>query len=69
MGCDKIFGSAKEADECGVCGGDGSSCGAVDGEFKVVLPQIGACCLTLNIILVYECGFVYIDGPIAVVHR
>ncbi len=26
IGCDYKFGSSREFDECGVCGGDGSSC-------------------------------------------
>jgi hypothetical protein len=26
VGCDQELGSAKEEDECGVCGGDGTTC-------------------------------------------
>ncbi|XP_014661728.1 PREDICTED: ADAMTS-like protein 3 [Priapulus caudatus] len=27
VGCDKVLGSSKKVDQCGVCGGDGSKCG------------------------------------------
>ena len=26
VGCDKVLGSTKQEDECGLCGGDGSTC-------------------------------------------
>ncbi|KAG8186998.1 hypothetical protein JTE90_005769 [Oedothorax gibbosus] len=34
VGCDNILGSTNREDECGVCGGDGSSCQIVKGLFE-----------------------------------
>ena len=41
VGCDKRLDSTKTSDDCGVCGGDGSSCQAVNGEFNEILPHKG----------------------------
>jgi len=34
IGCDGVFGSSKEFDICGVCGGDGTKCDIVEGVFR-----------------------------------
>ncbi|KAG8439149.1 hypothetical protein GDO86_005386 [Hymenochirus boettgeri] len=34
VGCDKVIGSAKKEDKCGVCGGDNSHCKTVKGTFS-----------------------------------
>ncbi|KAF5890956.1 A disintegrin and metalloproteinase with thrombospondin motifs 10-like, partial [Clarias magur] len=41
VGCDKILGSDAREDRCRVCGGDGSSCEAVEGTFNDSLPEGG----------------------------
>ncbi|XP_075450046.1 A disintegrin and metalloproteinase with thrombospondin motifs 1 [Ascaphus truei] len=37
-GCDRIIGSSKKFDKCGVCGGNGSTCKKVSGTFLVARP-------------------------------
>nr|XP_015217022.1 PREDICTED: A disintegrin and metalloproteinase with thrombospondin motifs 1 [Lepisosteus oculatus] len=37
-GCDRIIGSSKRFDKCGVCGGDGSSCKKVTGSLDRAKP-------------------------------
>ncbi|KAL7828949.1 hypothetical protein SRHO_G00325830 [Serrasalmus rhombeus] len=39
VGCDKILGSDVREDRCRVCGGDGSSCEAIEGVFNDSLPE------------------------------
>ncbi|XP_066977997.1 papilin isoform X18 [Macrobrachium rosenbergii] len=40
VGCDKILGSSAKEDKCRVCGGDGSTCNTITGEFtKETLTQ------------------------------
>ncbi|XP_068234682.1 papilin isoform X9 [Palaemon carinicauda] len=40
VGCDKILGSTAKEDKCRVCGGDGSTCNTITGEFtKEILTQ------------------------------
>ncbi|XP_041133358.1 A disintegrin and metalloproteinase with thrombospondin motifs 6-like [Polyodon spathula] len=39
VGCDRQLGSEMVEDECRVCGGDGSLCERVQGEFNVTLPR------------------------------
>uniref|UniRef100_A0A8B9JG32 ADAM metallopeptidase with thrombospondin type 1 motif, 10 n=1 Tax=Astyanax mexicanus TaxID=7994 RepID=A0A8B9JG32_ASTMX len=41
VGCDKILGSDVREDRCRVCGGDGSSCEAIEGVFNDSLPEGG----------------------------
>lgn len=33
VGCDLILGSDAEEDKCRICGGDGSTCNTITGEF------------------------------------
>lgn len=37
-GCDRIIGSSKRFDKCGVCGGDGSTCKKVSGSLERARP-------------------------------
>ncbi|TRY92785.1 hypothetical protein DNTS_024855 [Danionella cerebrum] len=37
-GCDRIIGSSKRFDKCGVCGGDGSTCKKVSGSMERARP-------------------------------
>lgn len=41
MGCDNILGSDAREDRCRVCGGDGSTCDAIEGFFNDSLPRGG----------------------------
>ncbi|XP_039725970.1 A disintegrin and metalloproteinase with thrombospondin motifs 6 isoform X9 [Pteropus medius] len=41
VGCDNILGSDAREDRCRVCGGDGSTCDAVEGFFNDSLPRGG----------------------------
>ncbi|KAJ8418969.1 hypothetical protein AAFF_G00004680 [Aldrovandia affinis] len=41
VGCDRILGSDVREDRCRNCGGDGSSCEAIDGVFNDSLPEGG----------------------------
>uniref|UniRef100_A0A8C5D8T8 A disintegrin and metalloproteinase with thrombospondin motifs 6 n=1 Tax=Gouania willdenowi TaxID=441366 RepID=A0A8C5D8T8_GOUWI len=41
VGCDNILGSDAKEDRCRVCGGDGSSCEAMEGLFNDSLPRGG----------------------------
>lgn len=41
MGCDNILGSDAKEDRCRVCGGDGSTCEAIEGFFNDSLPRGG----------------------------
>ncbi|GBN47343.1 hypothetical protein AVEN_247209-1, partial [Araneus ventricosus] len=41
VGCDKVLGSVTKVDECGVCGGDGSSCRVVKGIFDEDNFEVG----------------------------
>ncbi|CAL1266760.1 unnamed protein product [Larinioides sclopetarius] len=41
VGCDKVLGSITKVDECGVCGGDGSSCRVVRGIFEEDNFEVG----------------------------
>ncbi|XP_038621742.1 A disintegrin and metalloproteinase with thrombospondin motifs 6 [Tachyglossus aculeatus] len=41
VGCDNILGSDAREDRCRVCGGDGSSCEAIEGFFNDSLPRGG----------------------------
>ncbi|XP_027020729.1 A disintegrin and metalloproteinase with thrombospondin motifs 10 isoform X1 [Tachysurus fulvidraco] len=41
VGCDKILGSDAREDRCRLCGGDGSSCEAIEGVFNDSLPEGG----------------------------
>lgn len=33
-GCDRVIGSDKRFDKCGICGGDGSTCKKVSGSME-----------------------------------
>ncbi|GAA6077633.1 A disintegrin and metalloproteinase with thrombospondin motifs 1 [Tachysurus ichikawai] len=37
-GCDRVIGSYKQFDKCGVCGGDGSTCKKVSGSLEYARP-------------------------------
>ncbi|XP_070798738.1 A disintegrin and metalloproteinase with thrombospondin motifs 1 [Pituophis catenifer annectens] len=37
-GCDRVIGSSKKFDKCGICGGNGSTCKKVSGMFSNVRP-------------------------------
>eukprot|EP00794_Sanderia_malayensis_P012673 gene12673-13974_t len=39
FGCDNVLGSTKVLDDCNVCGGDGSTCNAVEGTKDIVPKQ------------------------------
>ncbi|KAM6230790.1 A disintegrin and metalloproteinase with thrombospondin motifs 6 isoform 3-T7 [Porphyrio hochstetteri] len=41
VGCDNILGSDAKEDRCRVCGGDGSTCEAIEGFFNDSLPRGG----------------------------
>ncbi|XP_039614616.1 A disintegrin and metalloproteinase with thrombospondin motifs 6 [Polypterus senegalus] len=41
VGCDNILGSDAKEDRCRVCGGDGSTCEAIEGLFNDSLPRGG----------------------------
>ncbi|KAJ6669890.1 hypothetical protein lerEdw1_000439 [Lerista edwardsae] len=41
VGCDNILGSDAKEDRCRVCGGDGSTCEAIEGFFNDTLPRGG----------------------------
>ncbi|XP_063580188.1 A disintegrin and metalloproteinase with thrombospondin motifs 6 isoform X4 [Pongo abelii] len=41
VGCDNILGSDAREDRCRVCGGDGSTCDAIEGFFNDSLPRGG----------------------------
>ncbi|XP_055949212.1 papilin-like isoform X1 [Argiope bruennichi] len=41
VGCDKVLGSTTKVDECGVCGGDGSSCRVIRGVFDEDNFEVG----------------------------
>ncbi|XP_041121879.1 A disintegrin and metalloproteinase with thrombospondin motifs 2-like isoform X2 [Polyodon spathula] len=41
VGCDKVIGSPKQEDKCGVCGGDNSHCKVVKGTFSRVPKKHG----------------------------
>ncbi|KAM3875996.1 A disintegrin and metalloproteinase with thrombospondin motifs 10 [Diretmus argenteus] len=41
VGCDRILGSDVREDRCRLCGGDGSSCEAIEGVFNDSLPEGG----------------------------
>ncbi|KAK6309047.1 hypothetical protein J4Q44_G00205100 [Coregonus suidteri] len=41
VGCDRILGSDVREDRCRICGGDGSSCEAIEGLFNDSLPEGG----------------------------
>lgn len=41
VGCDNILGSDAKEDRCRVCGGDGSTCEAIEGFFNGSLPRGG----------------------------
>ena len=43
VGCDNILGSDAREDRCRVCGGDGSTCDAIEGFFNDSLPRGGEC--------------------------
>uniref|UniRef100_A0A8V5GBX4 Uncharacterized protein n=1 Tax=Melopsittacus undulatus TaxID=13146 RepID=A0A8V5GBX4_MELUD len=43
VGCDNILGSDAKEDRCRVCGGDGSTCEAIEGFFNDSLPRGGMC--------------------------
>uniref|UniRef100_A0A1A8QCH2 ADAM metallopeptidase with thrombospondin type 1 motif, 2 n=1 Tax=Nothobranchius pienaari TaxID=704102 RepID=A0A1A8QCH2_9TELE len=40
-GCDKVIGSSKQEDECGVCGGDNSSCKTSNGTITLTAEKQG----------------------------
>uniref|UniRef100_A0A1A8IWL5 ADAM metallopeptidase with thrombospondin type 1 motif, 2 n=1 Tax=Nothobranchius kuhntae TaxID=321403 RepID=A0A1A8IWL5_NOTKU len=40
-GCDKVIGSSKQEDECGVCGGDNSSCETSNGTITLTAEKQG----------------------------
>lgn len=51
VGCDKRLGSRKENDQCGVCGGDNSTCRVITGYFnKTYFGEI-RCSVMANIIM------------------
>lgn len=52
VGCDKILGSDAREDRCRVCGGDGSSCEAIEGVFNDSLPEGG---------LFHSCFLLFMD--------
>ena len=42
VGCDGILGSGAIVDQCGICGGDGSTCRVISGIFtRIRLAQFG----------------------------
>jgi len=41
VGCDRVIGSTKQEDKCGVCGGDNSHCKVVKGTFSRVPKKQG----------------------------
>ncbi|XP_028855606.1 A disintegrin and metalloproteinase with thrombospondin motifs 10 isoform X3 [Denticeps clupeoides] len=41
VGCDRILGSDIREDRCRVCGGDGSNCEVIEGDFNESLPKGG----------------------------
>ncbi|XP_043924871.1 A disintegrin and metalloproteinase with thrombospondin motifs 2-like [Protopterus annectens] len=41
VGCDKVIGSTKQEDKCGVCGGDNSHCKVVKGTFTRIPKKQG----------------------------
>lgn len=43
VGCDRVIGSTKQEDKCGVCGGDNSHCKVVKGTFSRVPKKQGQC--------------------------
>lgn len=47
VGCDNILGSDAKEDRCRVCGGDGSTCEAMEGLFNESLPRGGKTPLVL----------------------
>uniref|UniRef100_A0A8C6Y7F7 ADAM metallopeptidase with thrombospondin type 1 motif 2 n=1 Tax=Naja naja TaxID=35670 RepID=A0A8C6Y7F7_NAJNA len=47
VGCDKVIGSSKQEDKCGVCGGDNTHCKVVKGTFSRAPKKQG--CSYLNI--------------------
>lgn len=51
VGCDRVIGSTKQEDKCGVCGGDNSHCKVVKGTFSRVPKKQGQCirCLSWGI--------------------
>lgn len=45
VGCDNILESSVREDKCRVCGGDGSTCDAVEGFFNETSPRGGGECV------------------------
>lgn len=43
VGCNNILGSDAKEDRCRVCGGDGSTCDAIEGFFNDSFPRGGEC--------------------------
>lgn len=43
VGCDRVIGSTKQEDKCGVCGGDNSHCKVVKGTFSRIPKKQGQC--------------------------
>ncbi|XP_062976895.1 A disintegrin and metalloproteinase with thrombospondin motifs 2 [Elgaria multicarinata webbii] len=41
VGCDKVIGSSKQEDKCGVCGGDNNHCKVVKGTFSKIPKKQG----------------------------
>lgn len=50
VGCDNILGSDAREDRCRVCGGDGSTCDAIEGFFNDSLPRGGEYRKTLPLV-------------------
>lgn len=48
VGCDRILGSDMREDRCRVCGGDGSTCAAIEGIFNDTLAEGGMVTLFQN---------------------
>lgn len=65
MGCDNILGSDAKEDRCRVCGGDGSTCEAIEGFFNDSLPRGGKCAdidHSLSCDSLYEGGLLHPHG-------